>query len=451
MVCMCVDFLFCRCTHPRRGYTQCVVISFLRPFCTRLIGLVACASFKTSHISQISPFSPTYLPSSSPIGSLPTMSWQAVPSPLNDDETREVLSILEKERTALFENTYPLITQKIHSVERSFELLGTSAESNRKNLPKKRAQRFLNAAIDHCEELFLLSAFAAGTGLINTFAKVKTELCISKVLGWWDTVSHPPKLEYFRKEFSFKFNNRPTIGKKPGMRTDDEQLTCAVQSPNKRARTLPSDIPEGHGLAYRENTTPQPNSLVGTSGTGEESFLNLDESLEGYRTILKRLYPTHDTQSLLPLSRQQLIALLNLSRPQNSPSQNSPTEFEASPGFQASGPGNEDWGASNPQVEYSSTDPQRYESGNTILSPSPSLQQLSVSQNPSAAASTFQSFEPVNQIDKWGISNSQVEHGRTSLPINSIINIPIPIEYHPLHDSSKTGHGDTMNRTIHGS
>jgi hypothetical protein len=49
----------------------------------------------------------------------------------------------------------------------------------------------------------------------------------------------------------------------------------------------------------------------------------LSQSLEECRSILKRLYPTRDAQSLLPLSRQELISLLD--RPQLAPSQRSPT------------------------------------------------------------------------------------------------------------------------------
>lgn len=37
----------------------------------------------------------------------------------------------------------------------------------------------------------------------------------------------------------------------------------------------------------------------------------LSQSLEECRSILKRLYPTHDIQSLLPLSRQELLSQLN--------------------------------------------------------------------------------------------------------------------------------------------
>ncbi|KAH7355258.1 fungal-specific transcription factor domain-containing protein [Rhexocercosporidium sp. MPI-PUGE-AT-0058] len=51
----------------------------------------------------------------------------------------------------------------------------------------------------------------------------------------------------------------------------------------------------------------------------------LSQSLEECRSILKRLYPTRDAQSLLPLSRQELISLLDRSGSQSAPSQRSPT------------------------------------------------------------------------------------------------------------------------------
>ncbi|KAH8678620.1 fungal-specific transcription factor domain-containing protein [Tricladium varicosporioides] len=57
----------------------------------------------------------------------------------------------------------------------------------------------------------------------------------------------------------------------------------------------------------------------------------LSQSLEECRSILKRLYPTRDAQSLLPLSRQELIALLDRTGSQSSHSQTSPTGSITSP------------------------------------------------------------------------------------------------------------------------
>ncbi|KAK0113088.1 hypothetical protein ONS95_014793 [Cadophora gregata] len=111
-------------------------------------------------------------------------------------------------------------------------------------------------------------------------------------------------------------------------------------------------------------------------------------------------------------------------------------------------PENRSWEASNSQVERDRTSPQHYDPRNTISAPLP-LQQLGISQNPSAAASTIEYLEPVDQVDKWGFSDSQVQLGRTRLPINSLINT-IPIEYHPLHDSSRTVQGNTLNSAVHG-
>ncbi|KAF8846832.1 hypothetical protein BDZ45DRAFT_755571 [Acephala macrosclerotiorum] len=111
--------------------------------------------------------------------------------------------------------------------------------------------------------------------------------------------------------------------------------------------------------------------------------------------------------------------------------------------LQASRPANESWSVSTSHAEYSSTDPQRCEPGNTIPTPSTSLQRLGVSQDPSAAASTF-------ELVKREPSHLQVEYGRNSLPINSIINSSFPIEYYPLYDCLKIGQGNTMNSTSHG-
>ncbi len=57
----------------------------------------------------------------------------------------------------------------------------------------------------------------------------------------------------------------------------------------------------------------------------------LSQSLEECRTILKRLYPTRDAQSLLPLSRQELISLLDRTGSHSAPSQRSPTGSNTSP------------------------------------------------------------------------------------------------------------------------
>jgi hypothetical protein len=57
----------------------------------------------------------------------------------------------------------------------------------------------------------------------------------------------------------------------------------------------------------------------------------LSQSLEECRTILKRLYPNRDAQSLLPLSRSELISLLDRSGSQSAPSQRSPTGSNTSP------------------------------------------------------------------------------------------------------------------------
>ncbi|TVY81258.1 Lactose regulatory protein [Lachnellula suecica] len=57
----------------------------------------------------------------------------------------------------------------------------------------------------------------------------------------------------------------------------------------------------------------------------------LSQSLEECRSILKRLYPTRDAQSLLPLSRQELVALLDRQGPQSVPSLTSPSGSNTSP------------------------------------------------------------------------------------------------------------------------
>lgn len=99
-------------------------------------------------------------------------------------------------------------------------------------------------------------------------------------------------------------------------------------------RALGSDTVEPHGLTGRVSTTPQTILSLERSQNGQTSDHILSESLEECRSILKRLYPAHDTQSLLLLSRQELIALLDLSDPQGLSSP-SPTEFGSTPGFQS--------------------------------------------------------------------------------------------------------------------
>jgi hypothetical protein len=57
----------------------------------------------------------------------------------------------------------------------------------------------------------------------------------------------------------------------------------------------------------------------------------LSQSLEECRTILKRLYPNRDAQGLLPLSRPQLISLLDHTESLGDASQTSPTGTSTSP------------------------------------------------------------------------------------------------------------------------
>ena len=73
-----------------------------------------------------------------------------------------------------------MTVQKIQNVEKSFEIV--AAKSIPKNLPKKRTYRFLRAALGRSEELFLLYTFAGSKALINTYAKLETELDIEKIL-----------------------------------------------------------------------------------------------------------------------------------------------------------------------------------------------------------------------------------------------------------------------------
>ena len=53
--------------------------------------------------------------------------------------------------------------------------------------------------------------------------------------------------------------------------------------------------------------------------------------MEECRTILKRLYPTRDIQSLLPLNRQELLLLIDSPRSPGAPSQTSPSNSNTSP------------------------------------------------------------------------------------------------------------------------
>jgi len=57
----------------------------------------------------------------------------------------------------------------------------------------------------------------------------------------------------------------------------------------------------------------------------------LSQSLEECRTVLKRLYPTRDAQSLLPLSRQELLSILDRNHSSGAHSQTSPTGSNTSP------------------------------------------------------------------------------------------------------------------------
>lgn len=60
----------------------------------------------------------------------------------------------------------------------------------------------------------------------------------------------------------------------------------------------------------------------------------LSQSLEECRSILKRLYPNREVQSLLPLSRQELVALLDHPVPASHASNASPSVSQTSPNSQ---------------------------------------------------------------------------------------------------------------------
>ncbi|KAG0652850.1 Lactose regulatory LAC9 [Hyphodiscus hymeniophilus] len=66
-------------------------------------------------------------------------------------------------------------------------------------------------------------------------------------------------------------------------------------------------------------------SHASTINIASETLDALSQALEECRTILKRLYPTRDVQTLLPLSRQQLISLVDRPGSQGARTNSSPS------------------------------------------------------------------------------------------------------------------------------
>ena len=89
----------------------------------------------------------------------------------------------------------------------------------------------------------------------------------------------------------------------------------------------------GKGLFHQGSTfSTESRYVIGRSLTLCPRTLDaLSQSLEECRTILKRLYPTRDIQALLPLSRPQLISLLDHPDSFSVPSQASPTGTNTTP------------------------------------------------------------------------------------------------------------------------
>ena len=98
--------------------------------------------------------------------------------------------------------------------------------------------------------------------------------------------------------------------------------------PISQAVLLRQTSTAGHSLQEVRASHPE---LGASANTRLRTLDALSQSLEECRTILKRLYPTRDPQSLLPLSRRELISLIDRPGSQGARTNTSPSDSNTSP------------------------------------------------------------------------------------------------------------------------
>jgi hypothetical protein len=199
-------------------------------------------------------------------------------------EGAEIVHALEKKmRTLSFAVAVSPVEQQ--SVKKLYDLLFAPGLQR----IKKRAQGILRTVFQHSQELFVLC------GLATTFTQItnqiKTDAGVSHLLTWYDGVNPSLVLRKITVSLLLSLSQSKI--------QQDPESTSAVDSQiPSPSRSSVFDL-EPNRKRARTNT-----GLTADSGDIQSQ----------YRTIVERLYPTRDIQSLLSLSRDQLISLLDSSR-----------------------------------------------------------------------------------------------------------------------------------------
>ncbi len=207
-----------------------------------------------------------------------------------------------------------------------------SAPPNKSDKLKRRAQRLLRTIFSQNRELFVLC------GLATTFTSIaqqtKSDAGVARVLAWFGEAKHPPALKELEQTLLSSANQTfETIPSLSGNNTiqQDAKSTPPVESqiPSpSRNNTIQKDTKSTPAVDSQIPSTSRSNAVQEDIGSvsaynsrppKKRAWTNTGlaanpvdiQDLQECRTIVERLYPTHNVQQLRSLSREQLISLLN--------------------------------------------------------------------------------------------------------------------------------------------
>jgi hypothetical protein len=184
------------------------------------------------------------------------------------------LDSLERKRAGLFQDASVSPIQQAR-IKTNCDLLN---EHNPQR-ERKRAQTNLRKIFQHSQALFLLCGLTTG---YTAIAGIKANDGLMRLLAWWDKADRPPALD--------KTDQFPDL-----------------------AKIQPETWSTSAGRKQKLGSGPPSKRRLRTN-TGLADLDPLDSELrflQGCRMVLQRLYPRQDAKSLLSLSREELISLLD--------------------------------------------------------------------------------------------------------------------------------------------
>jgi hypothetical protein len=120
-----------------------------------------------------------------------------------------ILQLLDAEMQELRKTAedYDVTKQRRSNVKESFNLIDN--KELKKNPIRFHARQYFLEIIEQSHELFVLSALAAGKGLLLTFGRAKDPLLASKALHWFeDELKKGPPPRTLRALKIYFFDNR---------------------------------------------------------------------------------------------------------------------------------------------------------------------------------------------------------------------------------------------------